>query len=439
METKAPPLIAYAIPVFLLLILMEVLISWRRGDGHYRLNDTVNNLSLGILSRLTGIFLVGFLFAGYFGLYHYFFHTVRLLGIQADGFTPALIPWSWQGGWAALLAISIAFLLVDHQYYWFHRLSHQVAFIWGSHEPHHQSEEYNLSVALRQGAFQGFFSAPFYFPLAMVGIEPWLFLVCSQINTIYQFWIHTRSIHRLGWLEVFLNTPSHHRVHHGINPRYIDKNHAGTFIIWDKLYGTFEPESEEVVYGTVAPLASWNPVWANVQYWFGLIRQAAHFPVWGDRIQLFWREPGWKPARAGGKKPIPFVTNRSRPKYNPGVSAASQQYASALFALGLGSTILLLILALMGRAISPAGLLSGGLALWTLLNAGLIFDSKTWVRWSENFRLAFVSGFALAVALQPGSYQLAFAIVFILNGGQALWYWFACAGGQLYRSFYARS
>ena len=152
----------------------------------------------------------------------------------------------WRFGAVAVLG----FLLVDMAYYWFHRTSHQVAIVWGSHEAHHQSEEYNLTVALRQGFVQFLFSWPFNLPIALLGIHPAIYAVCAQFNTIYQFWIHTRSIKKLpAWFEAIFNTPSHHRVHHAIDPKYIDRNHAGTLIIWDKMFGTFQAEEEEPHYG----------------------------------------------------------------------------------------------------------------------------------------------------------------------------------------------
>jgi len=145
---------------------------------------------------------------------------------------------------------------------------------WATHIAHHQSEEYNLSVALRQGVFQGFFFNFFYLPLAFLGFPPVVYIVCSQINTIYQFWIHTRTVGKLGFLERFMHTPSHHRVHHGRDAKYIDRNHAGVFIIWDKMFGTFQEEEEEPNYGLVSPLQSWNPVWGQVHYFAKLARRS---------------------------------------------------------------------------------------------------------------------------------------------------------------------
>ena len=194
---------------------------------------------------------------------------------------------------------------MDFFYYWFHRWSHEVNAGWAAHIVHHQSEEMNLAVALRQSVFQGALSWVFYLPLALVGFPPAMFLTVSALNTLYQFWIHTRAIGKLGPLEWVLNTPSHHRVHHGRNPKYIDRNHAGSLIVWDRMFGTFQEEEEEPVYGITRPLASWNPVWANFHYWAELWRTARRATRLQDRFRIFWKPPGWRPEELGGYEPAP--------------------------------------------------------------------------------------------------------------------------------------
>ena len=196
-------------------------------------------------------------------------------------------------------------------------MSHQVNALWAAHIVHHQSEEYNLTVALRQSWFQGWFSWVFYLPLAFAGFDPIMFLTLSSFNTLYQFWIHTRAIKSMGFLEYILNTPSHHRVHHGSNPKYIDKNHAGTLIIWDRLFGTFQKEEEEVYYGITKPLASWNPFWANIHYWDDLVKTARQSPKISDKIKVFINPPGWFPDHLGGFQNAPEIDVTSYKKYNP--------------------------------------------------------------------------------------------------------------------------
>ncbi len=265
--------IALAIPVFFLLIGLEIWIERRErrldsGRTLYRLNDTINDLACGTIQQLAGVFGKTVLFAGYILIFERF----RLATLDT-------------GNWAHW---AVAFLGIDFFYYWFHRASHEVNFLWAAHIVHHQSEEYNLSVALRQSAVQQFLGAPFYWPLALLGVPPMMFLALDAFDTLYQFWIHTRTIGRLGFLDAVLNTPSNHRVHHGSNAKYIDRNHGGVLIVWDRLFGTFQREEEEPAYGVTRPLANWNPLWANVQYCrragrggaahAPLARQAPHLP-----------------------------------------------------------------------------------------------------------------------------------------------------------------
>ncbi|MCB1053399.1 MAG: sterol desaturase family protein, partial [Acidobacteria bacterium] len=280
-------LISLAIPFFFVLILVEWAASALLKRKVYRLNDSLNDLSCGILQQLLELFIKGALFGGYVLIWEF----ARVQTIEASSW------WVWV----------LCFLLVDLIYYWFHRLSHEVNFLWAAHVVHHQSEEYNLTVALRQSAFQGLFSWFFYIPLAILGFHPLVFVTCSAINTLYQFWIHTRLVGKMGPFEWLFNTPSHHRVHHGRNPQYIDRNHAGTLIIWDKIFGTFEPEGEPVVYGITKPLASWNPLQANVQTWQELAQQAAEYPKLWDKIRVFLKPPGWRPKAFGGKQYAPPI------------------------------------------------------------------------------------------------------------------------------------
>jgi alkylglycerol monooxygenase len=220
--------IILSIPIFFILIGMELIVDKVRKKSNYRFNDAITNISCGIGEQVTGVFFKLFIVT----IYEILFEHYKLFDI----------PVNWTTG-------ILLFIGVDFFYYWFHRYSHVINLFWGGHVVHHQSEEYNLSVALRQGWFQKFFSFIFYLPLAIIGFSPIQFLTVSSLVTLYQFWIHTKNINRMGVLEHVLNTPSHHRVHHGVNPKYIDKNHAGTFIIWDKMFGTFQEEEEEPIYG----------------------------------------------------------------------------------------------------------------------------------------------------------------------------------------------
>jgi sterol desaturase/sphingolipid hydroxylase (fatty acid hydroxylase superfamily) len=389
--------IALSIPVFFLLIGIEILIERRerRASGGkaprlYRLNDTLNDLACGTIQQLVGVFAKTALFAGYVLLFENF----------------ALFTWEMKS-WAHWLA---AFLGVDCLYYWFHRASHEVNFLWAAHIVHHQSEEYNLSVALRQSALQQFFSAPFYWPLAILGVPPAMFLALDAFDTLYQFWIHTRTIGKLGFLESFLNTPSNHRVHHGSNAQYIDRNHGGVLIVWDKLFGTYEPEGEAVAYGVTRPLANWNPVWANFQYYAELLSVAKRTRRWGDKLRIFLKGPAWRPAD------VPFEAVDYTPmdgrKYDatppPGLTA----YAFVQFALAMGAVIAILFLG--ERIPGPGRAILALYAVWGLVNVGGLFDRRAWLPASEIGRWAAVALFAGygAIRLPNPVHASGFAVAF---------------------------
>lgn len=277
--------VAVAIPVFFALIGVEAAYAWRKGLRVYRLNDALTDLGCGVVDQVGSVFLEATLLGTY--LYVYEYH--QLMWLPAD-FTTFVL----------------ASLGVDLSYYWWHRASHRVNFIWATHVVHHQSDEYNLAVALRQAVFAGLTSWPFYLWLALLGVPPVTYVGARAFNLLYQFWIHTRVVDKLGPLESFLNTPSHHRVHHGVNAQYIDKNYAGVLIIWDKLFGTFEPEVEPVIYGTVTPFRSWNPVWAQLEPWQKLAQRVFASTNPGEWLVGWFKPPEWVPQ---GAAPVVFPTD----------------------------------------------------------------------------------------------------------------------------------
>jgi sterol desaturase/sphingolipid hydroxylase (fatty acid hydroxylase superfamily) len=301
-------LIVASIPLFFMLIAIEIAAARLLERRVYRFADSFADLGCGIIEQLLGVLVKAALFAGYLWLYA----NARIFDLPDN---------SW-------LVFGACFLGVDFLYYWFHRMSHEIGAFWAAHSVHHQSEEYNLSVALRQGSFQSFFSWVFYLPLALVGFPPAVFITCSALNTLYQFWIHTRLIGKLGPIEWIFNTPSHHRVHHGRNPRYIDRNHAGTLIVWDRMFGTFVEETEEPVYGVVKPLRSTNPLWANFATWADITTVAARASRLKDRLRPFVAAPGWRPADQGGPLTPPEV---SRPKDEPEYPAVPRSVAVYVF------------------------------------------------------------------------------------------------------------
>ncbi len=269
-------LILYAIPFFFLLIFVEISYGLATGRNTYRLNDTINSLSMGSLSRLQGLVVLGFSSI----IYEIIVQRWQLMQLPDDQ------PWVWVS----------CFILYDFAYYWKHRLGHEVALFWGSHVAHHQSENYNLSTALRQSSidFHGFL---FYLPFFVLGYPAEVLFTSVSLNLIYQFWIHTEHVPKLGLFEWFFVSPSNHRVHHGRNALYVDKNYGGFFIIWDRLFGSFQEEldNEPVAFGLRKPLNSWNPVWANVHVYWRLVKDIAKAPGFVNKIKQALMPPGWQP------------------------------------------------------------------------------------------------------------------------------------------------
>jgi alkylglycerol monooxygenase len=402
------PYITYAVPVFFLLIGIELVAAIWAQKKAYRLHDSINDLSCGITEQMVGLFLKGLLLAGYLGTYAY----ARRRGINVVD----VQSYSASGKWVAAIVL---FLGVDCAYYWFHRIAHEYNAPWAGHVVHHSSEDYNLAVALRQGTFQGVFSWVFYLPLALLGYPPAWFAAMSSFDTLYQFWIHTRLIGKLGPLEWVLNTPSHHRVHHGRNPKYLDKNYAGTLIVWDRLFGTFKAEEEEPVYGLTKPLESWNPLWANFHVWRDLCRDAWLAPRWVDKLRIWFMPQGWRPAGLPANPVAAEVTRQTFIPYDTTVSRGLNAYAFVNFVVAL-----LLAIGALANGKSMAGRELVALALlvlWALLDIGGIFERRAWALRSELLRLP-VTAVVLAIGLPDGPWHLhAQACLAVSVAGLVLW------------------
>jgi len=269
-----PAILLYAIPGFILLLSIEAWFSYKENKHLYEVKDTFASLGLGI-----GNVLVGFLTkVMIFGLFT-FIYQFRLFELNEK------VWWFW---------LSL-FLADDFSYYWFHRISHSVNWFWASHVVHHSSERYNLAAALRQtwtGNATGTFLFWSWMPL--VGFHPIWILFMQQISLIYQFWIHTETVNKFPRpIEFLFNTPSHHRVHHGSDLKYLDKNHAGILIIWDRIFRTFQPEEERPTYGLTKNIHSYNPAVIAFKTWGELFKTAKSCPSWKNRFRYFFESPGW--------------------------------------------------------------------------------------------------------------------------------------------------
>jgi sterol desaturase/sphingolipid hydroxylase (fatty acid hydroxylase superfamily) len=301
---------------------------------------------------------------------------------------PAGSPWPWV----------IAFVWIDVAYYWWHRLSHEVNFMWAVHAVHHQSEDYNLAVALRQAVLSSVTSFPFYAPMALLGVPTLTYGTMLALSTLYQFWIHTELIRKLGPLELVLNTPSAHRVHHAVNPRYLDRNYAATLIVWDRLFGTYAEERERPVYGVTKPIRSFNPVWAQVEAWVALARRSRRLTGL-DRLRVWWRSPAWDP---GGPPPPSEAELLARPKHDTPVSGALGAYALVQLAPLIAATFLMLLWQLTAPTATLA--VMALLVFWSLLALGGLLDRRPWAVPVELGRLAALAVAIVAVA--PGPHPL---------------------------------
>lgn len=272
---EIPNLIHYAIPFFVVTIILEVILTVKVKMEHYNFKDAGASITMGLGNVALG-FVSKIIVLGAFYLVYNWFH---LFDIQ-------FVWWAW----ILLLFID------DFCYYWYHRISHESRFFWASHVVHHSSKKYNLSTALRQTWSGGFYSFIFWVPLVFIGFHPIMIMVQMSISLIYQYWIHTELIDKLPrWFEFFFNTPSHHRVHHATNPQYLDRNHAGILIIWDRMFGTFEPEVEKPVYGLVKNIETYNPIKIAFLEWYGMLKDffTAKTSL-GNRFKYLMKPPGWR-------------------------------------------------------------------------------------------------------------------------------------------------
>jgi alkylglycerol monooxygenase len=391
--------IALSIPFFFLLIALELFVTRKRGERVFGFHDSIGSLSCGVGQQAIGLITAAAKAAGYALVYERF----HLLAISPRS------PVAWV----------VLFLAVDLAYYAYHWASHRVNFLWATHAVHHQSEEYNLTTALRQSWFTSFTSWIFYLPLAVIGFPTGMFVLVYTLNTLYQFWIHTRAVDRIGLFEAFLNTPSHHRVHHGVDPAYIDKNYAGVFIVWDRLFGTFEREGREPVYGTVKPLASFNPFWANIEPWVQLFALARRARRLRDKVWIFLGPPEWRPADLGGVVTIPDVSRATQRKYEAVAPRGLNVYVSVAFTLVVGGITALLAfqseLGASGQALAVASILFG------LLTPGGLFEARRWAVPVEWIRLGLLVAFAAWLTRDSASQIPVVAGAAVVALGLSLW------------------
>lgn len=361
--------ILYAIPVFFLLIAIELVVNRVKNTHYYRTNDAINSLSAGVLSRMIEVVKALIPLTFYVFVFEHFalFH-----------FAHSVVFWL------------LAFVLYDFCYYWNHRMGHEMSILWAAHVIHHSSEEYNLTTALRQTS-SSFLSGIFYLPLALLGIEPVLLITVGTLNLIYQFWVHTRFVPKLGWLEWVLVTPSNHRVHHAQNALYIDRNYGGVFIIWDRLFGSFQEERDDnpVIFGIRSALQSWNPLYANIQIYRQLCKDSWHTKRWQDKLRVWFGRTGWRPADIAQRFPIIKTDLQHFNKFDIALSPFTKVYCVVQHSIT--TLIAVLLLLNINQLDLPQQLLVVAWVIYASFTLGWFMEKRSISKWLEYSKLGLLA------------------------------------------------
>ncbi len=370
-----------AIPFFIGLMIIEALYSWWKGQYHFRSMDTISSLSSGATNTLKSVLNLSIIIISYEWLVNH----VALIEIKVD----------W-------LVWVLSFIAIDFASYWSHRLNHSVNVFWNRHIVHHSSEEFNLACALRQPiANIVSFGFIFLFPAALLGLPAKVIAVIAPIHLFMQFWYHTRHIPKLGWLEYIIVTPSQHRVHHAINDIYLDKNLAAIFCVWDRMFGTFQEELDDVpcVYGVKRAVSTWNPIKINWQHLWLLIKDAWRTASWKDKFRLWFMPTGWRPKDVQQKYPVAYTKNPySQVKYDPQSTRAL--HAWSWFQYVLQTVLMLHLLINLGKIDAPMIFVYGGFIFLMIYSYSDLMDRSPSAFWFELIKTIF----GLAIIYQTGDW-----------------------------------
>lgn len=393
-------IILLAVPFFFLLIIVELIMEKVRGTSYYRMSDSLMSLSTGSLSELTNALRLLVPFTVYVFIFDHF-----------AAFQVPTNPLSWV----------VVFVVYDFCYYWKHRFGHEMNIMWAAHVVHHSSEEFNLSTALRQtsGSNIGFV---FYLPLAVIGVDPAMLVTVAALNLVYQYWVHTQHIGRLGWAEWVFVTPSNHRGHHAQNTVYIDRNYGGVFIVWDRLFGSYQAEldHDKPVFGVRGALKSWNPVWANFQVFHQLWMDCVHTASWWYRLTIWFRRTGWRPPDVIDDYPLDKIDDLDQfEKFDIALSGGEKAYALVQYLLN--ATLGLVVLLNLDTLSIMQQLLIIMFITVSSYSTGAILERRPWVMKFElaKYCVLLVCGITFEVSPAFTGFACAFALVSLLV--YALW------------------
>jgi sterol desaturase/sphingolipid hydroxylase (fatty acid hydroxylase superfamily) len=369
---------AFAIPACFLFVGLEYFIATRQGREYlFKFDSSIANLSVGVAERLLNLFVTG----SFYGLFHFVY----------DNFAWWSIPNTW---WVWMLLI----LATDMVWYWYHRFGHEVNLFWGAHIVHHQSEEFNYSVSARITTIQAIIRNAFWCLLPLAGFHPSMVIVTLVIHGAYSFFTHTQIIQKLGWLEYILITPSHHRVHHASNERYLNKNYGDLFVFWDKLFGTFQSEEDDqqTVYGLTHPIKSHSFIWQHFHYYLEMwyaIRKTRGFL---NKMRIVFGNPETLNQNIRPELEKIFLSHKRKIKGG----LAYKQYVAIQF---ICLVVFIFVFSLFFTHLTVIDKFSGVLfTMITLINCGALLEQRSWMYYLEHFRLLTICAYVSYALGQPG-------------------------------------
>jgi len=367
-------------PLAIGFVLLELFLCWYYRRKLITFQEAIANFGTALGNQTMNVLVA----AGVYVVYGYLWENYRLIdNIPMNALTFILL-----------------LLGIDFIFYWVHRWGHHVNIMWAAHSPHHSSEEMNFCVALRASVTQRLFSFLFFWPLTLIGFKPIDIYAMTGIHLFIAFLHHTELIPKLWrWIELIFTTPSHHRVHHGINFRYLDKNFGEFLIIWDRMFGTFAEEKEKVVYGMYNPPRTWNPISINFHYYVMLWKDAVAAPYWIDKFKIWFMPLGWRPRGLQPKAPNVEITPESQVRFSTAMFWGAKPYLVVHLMLGLG--LMMMIINPGSPWTTPERWIAGVLLWHMIINWSGVMESKSWVGASEILRLAFTAAMILAFSHKP--------------------------------------